>query len=145
VRLIGDEEGKSTGEKPLTIRSASGEVQEASKPTPLKQGKHHVRLANVDDRLTLWVDSELPFGDGVEHQASAFLGPRKNDLEPASIGARGAALSVSGLKLWRDTYYTVNVSSSSDVHIDNWKDPSQWGVLKDPPCKSMYVWPGHYL
>ena len=38
------------------------------KPTALKKpGTYHVRFANVDDRLLLWVDRSLPFGDGVPY------------------------------------------------------------------------------
>ncbi len=42
----------------------------ASQPTALKGGgKHTVRFADVDQRLTVWVDDALPFGDGVTYQA----------------------------------------------------------------------------
>src|SRR5207253_8743561 len=35
------------------------------KPTRLKgTGTYHVRFANFDERLTVWVDGRLPFGDG---------------------------------------------------------------------------------
>ena len=55
-------------------------------------------LANVDQRLTLWVDDTLPFGDGVIYDGPAERGPTKeSDLAPASIGARGAFASRSGL------------------------------------------------
>jgi signal peptidase I len=106
-------------------------------PTALtKPGTYRLRFANVDERLTVWVDGKLPFGDGVAYDpprkdpndptSAVVRGPgsfvEKNDLEPASIGVRGAGLSVQKLKVWRDTYYT------------NYN-----GV------QTLYVQPGHYL
>ncbi len=64
----------------------------ASQPTALKGGgKHTVRFADVDQRLTVWVDDALPFGDGVTYQApekdgKTIEGATENDLQPASIG-----------------------------------------------------------
>ncbi len=126
-----------------------------SKPgTRLKgPGTYHVRLANVDDRLTVWVDGDLPFGDGVAYEASRDLKPvAGNDLQPASVGIRGNAV-VSKLQLRRDTYYTVD-PSQSDVSLtsdpknpglDPWANPECWGPLGKRPVKTMYVQPNHYL
>jgi len=69
-------------------------------------GKHNVRLANVDQRLTLWVD-----GWPVTFDTPTTFGPLNNsrpqldDLVPARIGSRGAAVRVSHLRLFRDIYY----------------------------------------
>jgi signal peptidase I len=106
-------------------------------PTDLKKpGEYRLRFANFDERLTVWVDHSLPFGDGVSYPpASEFkdgqwrvvYGPyNKNDLDPAGVGARGAALTVSGLKLWRDTYYT---NPRGDANA----------------AQTYYVQPGHYF
>lgn len=94
-------------------------------------GEYSLRLANFDARLTLWVDDDLPFGDGQEYPPPEILakgesltthdhagtiteaellerrGPTKeNDLEPASLGSQGADLKIHHLRLWRDTYYS---------------------------------------
>ena len=82
-------------------------------PSPLKgAGKRLVEFANVDDRLTLWVDGRPVFGDGLTY---ASVGnhpePTAEDLEPARIASRGAPVRVSGLVLKRDIYYTQNPGS----------------------------------
>ncbi len=101
----------------------------AKKETSLKKpGTYRLRFANVDERLIVWVDGSLPFGDGVPYEPLGDrekLGKAKgNDLEPASIGVRGGTINVSDLTLWRDTYYTNS-------------EPA--GVF------TLYVQPGHYL
>jgi signal peptidase I len=144
-----------------------------SKPTRLKApGSYQVRFANIDARLTVWVDRDLPFDDGRDYPPPeirglrdkdldeaalrARRGPTENDLEPASIGSRGGVVQVRNIKLWRDTYYTQNAGEASDIntHTDpaltqlspsDWSDPAKWAVFKDMPVKTMYVQPGHYL
>ena len=79
-------------------------------PTALKgSGRHAVEFANVDNRLALVVDGRPAFGDGLtyEDDADAHPVPTKDDLSPAAVAARGAAVRVSGLVLKRDIYYTV--------------------------------------
>jgi signal peptidase I len=121
-----------------------------SKPTKLKKpGTYRLRFANYDERLTLWVDRDLPFDNGVAYDppfenGRPLRGPsEKNDLEPASIGASGAALSVHHLKLWRDTYYTN--PSLGTLPAETWSDPKQWDELRKLPAITLYVQPGHYL
>ena len=76
-------------------------------PTAItKAGSYDLAFANVDGRLTLWVNKELPFGDGEAYDGSSPATDCPNDLKPASIGASGA-VSVRALSLWRDTYYTL--------------------------------------
>ena len=48
---------------------------------PLGVQTHQLRFANVDDRLTVWVDEHLVFGDGVPY-------PMKNKELRASEGER---------------------------------------------------------
>ncbi len=126
-----------------------------------KPGMYDLRFANVDRRLTVWVDNALPFEDGVAYDAPRttedgveriYLGPTANDLEPVGVGARGgAALTVQRLKLWRDTYYTAYGRTGADdieVSADQaaGKAPAKWlEVYKDQPGMTMYVQPGHYL
>src|SRR5206468_5243418 len=73
----------------------------STKPTELrKKGTYRLRFANVDERLAVWVDNDLPFGDGVTYRPARERGPTENDLLPAGIGARGGVV-VEHLKLWR--------------------------------------------
>jgi signal peptidase I len=132
VRITGDRETK--------LESAGTALK--------KPGKYRLRFANFDDRLTVWVDSSLPFGDGWNYEAPALRGPSKeNDLQPASIGVRGGGVTVAHLKVWRDTYYTINTGNISDTgnrEVD-FSQPATWEALHDLPVKTLYVQPGHFL
>jgi signal peptidase I len=132
-----------------------------------KKGTYHLRFANVDERLTVWVDEKLVFGDGVAYEAPSNRRPSgDNDLQPASIGVQGSAVRVQKLQLWRDTYYTVTVSPSSvdapglqeiltSARDDGEKEkkfhellssPDRWhDAFRDMPCTTLYVQPDHYL
>jgi signal peptidase I len=134
----------ATGECTL-IRLKDGKELD-KKPTDLKKGTHHVRFANVDDRLVVWVGKSLPFGDGVAYEPASEHAPvRENDLErPASIGVQNGGVSVHKIKLWRDTYYTVK-PGPADVSGVDFSDPKNWSALADLPAKTIHVHPGHYL
>lgn len=112
----------------------------AEKETNLKKkGTYHVRFANFDEQLTVWVDSQLPFGNGVPYPPAKELGPvGENDiLAPARLGVQGGNLSVSHLQLWRDTYYTLNEQQHhAPISVPN--NPEQ-------RIQTFYVQPGHYL
>lgn len=109
------------------------------KDTPMsKTGTFKLRFANFDERLTVWVDSKLPFGDGVVFTPAKKFGPTaENDLEPASIGVRDATVEVSHLQLWRDTYYT-NTGDAGNGHVTVAEKPLA-------PIQTFYVQPGHYF
>jgi signal peptidase I len=99
----------ATGNCTLRVLRDGKMVKESSVGTSLKKaGKFHLRFSNFDERLTLWVDSSRPFGDGMEFpgQAEEQRGPRVADLRPAGIGAKNATLKIQHLQLWRDIYYT---------------------------------------
>jgi len=131
-------------------------------------GSHTVRFANFDARLTVWVDRELPFGDGTAYDPPEFAakgpnekinfgdlkqnwGPRPNDIErPASLGSKGAAVEISDLRVWRDTYYTMNVNSADLSGRDALtpevlSNPHEWARFKDLSPTAFYVFPGHYM
>jgi signal peptidase I len=133
------------------VRAHDGKEENLdSRPTAVKQpGTYRLRFANVDDRLTVWVDEALPFGDGVPYEEPVERGPTAaNDLRPAGIGARGAAVSVRHIRLWRDTYYTLEPgmgSSDSRLAEDDWADPERWGPLRHLSGRTYYVQPGHYF
>lgn len=159
-RLVQAGEGMKREEPPMEV-----------KPTNLKgPGSYLVRFANFDARLTVWVDRDLPFGDGHEYQPPevrapgekdltdadliARRGPTENDFEPASIGSKGASVKISHLKLWRDIYYRTRIPPHGNtdyegLHMtrESWSDGST--QLKDLRNSmnfvTMYVQPGHYL
>jgi signal peptidase I len=115
-----------------------------------RAGTYRLRLANVDDRLTLWVDNHLPFDDGVPYKAARDVVPTKeNDLDrPASIGVQGAAVTVRHLRLFRDTYYTTGKNGSPSAADVNGLDPAApqtWEKWSEAPVATFYVQPGHYL
>jgi signal peptidase I len=139
-----------TGVCKLVRITNDAESEVATQPTAVKKpGTYHLRFADFDQRLTVWVDNALPFGDGVDYEPKE-PGPRKeNDLErPASVGANGAGVRVDHLQLWRDTYYTVAADgspSAGDVPGVEFANPETWDGLKQMPVRVMRVQPGHYL
>lgn len=81
----------------------------ASNPSPIAAaGAWTIRFTNFDDRLTVWINDRLPFGAGVAIASLAAneQGPRRADLQPVRVGSEGAAVTVRGLKIYRDLYYT---------------------------------------
>jgi len=97
-----------------------------------RPGTYKVAFANVDDRLTLWVDGDVvPFETKGEYRLpprTAFRAPTTQDLIPVGIGARGADLKISHLLLERDIYYT----SKDDIYdVDRrralLRDPEKYG------------------
>jgi signal peptidase I len=138
-----------------TKEQKTEEMQLASKQAtqPKKGSTYLVRFANVDNRLTVWVDSKLPFDDGVTYlgPTEQFAGPvAENDLEPASIGAKGAPVTVRKLCLYRDTYYTASINDSpsapdAGTAVD-FSNKDTWDPLSNSmPVKTMYVQPDHFL
>lgn len=114
------------------------------------KGTYLVRFANIDDRLTVWIDERLPFGEGVEYAADLNLVPtQENDLEkPVSIGSRGARLSVAKIKLYRDTYYTTARNGQPiDADVPGFRadEPETWKQWAEAPVSTFYVQPDHFL
>jgi signal peptidase I len=148
----------ATGQATL---SRDGQALGDPAPTRLRiPGSHTLALANVDERLTLWVDGSLPFGDGRLHRDSeeeTTARPTIADLEPARIAVRGAALEVSGLILKRDLHYTLDPSEPDHRELDDLPyqgprvlfdllaDPNRYAALADPPPRDFPIGPGAYL
>jgi signal peptidase I len=129
------------------------------------KGSYAIRFANYDERLTLWVDRDLPFDEGKPYPPPAKFGPdetngdprgldeiKNNDLQPASLCSVGAAVQVHNLQLWRDTYYTsfslsgiIPGDHSPPILGDDWGHPKAWGPLHNLEAKTIYIYPGHYL
>ncbi len=69
-------------------------------------GTYRVLFSNLDDQLLLWVDDKVVDFDADTAYPRLDNGqPHEADLEPVRIGSRGAALRVSHLKVYRDSYY----------------------------------------
>ena len=129
----------------------------ASAQTRVKAaGTYHLRFANYDERLTVWVGRDLPFDDGKEYPPPVERGPdteldeaKNNDLQPAGMCSVGAAVQVHGIKLWRDTYYTADAQNPADhgktISGDDWRFPRKWEPLRHLRPKTFYVYPQHYL
>jgi signal peptidase I len=80
-------------------------------PTRLKaDGAHEVEFANVDNRLTLWIDGRPAFGEGLNYDddPASHPEPTDADLAPVRIAVKGVEARLSGLVLKRDIYYTLN-------------------------------------
>jgi signal peptidase I len=97
--------------------------------TGISSGRYHLRFANVDSRLTVWVDGKvLDFGTAADYATpnkESFEPTTTDQHEPARIGATGT-VGISKVQLWRDVYYTCN-------------EPGACGV------QTYYVQPGHYF
>jgi len=137
----------SRGQTRFQARFVGGEVEIVStgpngrsfgkRPTRMTgAGKYKLRFANVDARLWVWVDGRrIDFGTDADYPpATTVPAGRENDegwteendvAAPASIGARGG-VTVRGLKLRRDIFYTRSHGSASGADL-------------------YYVQPGHYL
>ncbi len=88
----------------------------------------------------MWVDHQLPFGDGLPYPPSELHHPvAANDLVPARIGGVKGGFQVSHLQLWRDSYYTT----STEVPVP----PASLEQKNGPaiPLLTIYVQKGHYL
>jgi signal peptidase I len=117
-------------------------------------GKHDVRLANVDGRLTLWIDGQTPFGEGRIYQEGMddFAPPTEEDLEPVRIAARDADVVVSDLVLTRDIYYSLDPhvfeSDYSTLGVspeDLMSDPAKFPMIGEILWKDYTIQPGHYM
>lgn len=101
----------------------------AEQPTGIGAGTYKLRLANVDSRLTVWVDGKvLPFGPAADYpppDKERFDKTTADVNEPARIGATGG-VTITHLQLWRDIYYTADRADRG-------------------PVETHYVQPGHYF
>lgn len=131
-------------------------------------GSHEVEFANIDDQLSLSVDGEEVFLDGLPYDDApdAAQAPNALDLEPAGLAIKGAGAVISGLVLKRDIYYT-QYPGSTDFPIpgandgfgggqgefarvlamfDFLADPARFAALKDISTRETYeIQPDHYM
>src|SRR5262249_13268922 len=123
-----------------------------------RAGTYDLTFANVDGRLTLWVDGALPFGAGISYPTDPEPNPpTAAHLEPVRIAAREAEVAVADLVLKRDVYYTLDPSRYDYANLDSpaWDDPAAFfELLSDPDRfarlvprepRDYPIAPGHYL
>lgn len=126
-----------------------------------RPGKHNVAFANVDNRVTVWVDGRTPFEEGptYEDYPGVPRGPKAGDLEPVTISVRdGAAVRVSGLVLKRDIYYTQvpggtdydGLSAAFDGQspvtlLDSLSDPARFAPLGTLQPKDYTIGADRYM
>jgi signal peptidase I len=129
-------------------------------------GSHDIAFANVDDRLTLWVDGRTPFGDGLAYSdgSGRHPAPTATDLDPVGIAANGASVRVSDLVLKRDIYYTQDPGESDYAAVLGWPtggsgnpleravetfntlaEPSRFADLGNLKERDFVIRPGHYM
>jgi len=92
-----------------------------SAPTAMRgAGRHKLQFANFDDRLTLWIDGQLVFGDGLDYPGPPpeERGPRVGDVKPISILGKNAGLAVRKLQVYRDIYYTRSARNDPPEYED---------------------------
>ncbi len=109
----------------------------APAPTRIaRPGTYNLTFSHIDGRLTLWVDRELPFGDGRSYpMASEPAVPTEADREPVRIAAKDAAVAIDDLVLKRDAYYTLDPSEPDYANLGEAAhyDPSAlFDLLADP-------------
>ncbi len=102
----------------LFKRTTDREIELAAAPCGMSgAGSHHLRFANVDDRLVLWIDDRvIEFGAGAildQPNAISVNLPTDDDLTPVGIAARGLDATVSELLLERDIYYLADPSEGT--------------------------------
>jgi signal peptidase I len=128
-------------------------------PTEItRAGTYDLSFANVDGRLTLWVDGRLPFGAGRTYDSRLETpAPSAADLEPARIAAMGASIDVDKLILRRDVYYTLEPAESDYSNLDSsvriessallglLADPARFPTLTRYPARDYPIAPGCYL
>jgi signal peptidase I len=80
-------------------------------------GSYEIRFANFDDRLVLWVNDQLVFGNGIalDRLTPEDNGPTKRDLSPARWSFSNVDLTLKHIRLFRDIYYT-RVAGPGDEH-----------------------------
>jgi signal peptidase I len=131
---------------------------EAAKTDVARAGSHELVFANVDGRLTLWVDGRLPFDEGRTYDSRLDPpAPAADDLGPARIAARHAAIDVDRLVLKRDLYYSlepaepdysnldVSARFDSSAFFDLLSDPARFSGLERHPAREFPLGAGRYL
>jgi signal peptidase I len=146
-----------------TVTLYHGKTKLNDEPALVKLGvgSHDVYFANVDDRLSLTIDGQSPFGDGLPYDSGTGepVLPTDADLAPAAIIGQGTSIVARDLVLKRDIYYTLNPGHGdydslwAEEHIprtgvdlfDNLSQPPRLGFLAKLPFKDYEVRPERFL
>ncbi len=131
----------------LGTLSADGKPLGTAVATGIKgAGKHQIAFANVDGRLTLWVDGATPFGEGLVHDDGTAPRPvpKAGDLDPVGIATRGAGARVSGLVLKRDIYYTLAPSVADYGSLGEALGPDFGGPRKSVAVSELLSAPSRF-
>ncbi len=125
--------------------SGSGENEEVlaeARTDLVGTGDWELRIANVDNRICLWVDDDLvEFGDAASYveDESQTPSPQDEDLIPVGIAVRNAGAKISNLLIERDIYYRASQISNDDADRFTWsgddEHPEPYSlrrVLHDP-------------
>jgi signal peptidase I len=131
---------------------------EAVRTEITRPGVYDLSMANVDGRMTVWINGHLPFGTGQTYDSGREPPvPTAADLEPVRIATNRAAIEVDSLVLRRDVYYTLEPAESDYSNLDGSArtDPSAlYGLLADParfpslsryPAREYPIRKGHYM
>jgi signal peptidase I len=103
-------------------------------------GSYRLRLSNCDHEVLLWVNgSPVKFDGPTTYPSDELMTPYfsardPGDLAPARIGSRGAAVKLSGLRIYRDKYYIATTGLGTDYTtspspervLEIFADPSLW-------------------
>lgn len=135
----------------LTRRAADDTLEELgqSKAILVPGVPARLRLADVDERLTVWLDDGLLFGDGVPFRPSGPLVPQLGtDLQPALLAATCPRLTVRHVRLHADAYYTAarhGDPSAADAPEFRPDDPATWPLLASAAVSAYRVEAGQYF
>ena len=86
-------------------------------------GSYRLRLSNCDHEVLLWVNgSVVAFNGPTTYDTDELVDPYwspadPGDLAPAGVGSRGAAVTVSQLRIFRDKYY-IAIKGSNEPGYD---------------------------
>lgn len=150
-----------TGEATLWRRPFESDQREAlaEAATEFRAGrKHAIRLANVDNRLLLWVDGSLVETDASytaedadaegDAQVPRSSGADAGDLAPAGVGIAEGKVTVERLQLWRDGYYIAtragqiqgpdSIGFTTDLSRSDFKDQDLRRLLELPESPELW-------
>jgi signal peptidase I len=128
--------------QPLEFATDDGRTKAAT-PTATTSvrgpGRYRLRLSNCDHEMLLWVNGRVVAFDGPTTYDFGFRDdlpvPRYSaaepgDLAPAGIASRGAAVKLTGLRIYRDKYY---IASSAEDSWGEFNDYSRTVTIKGEP------------
>ena len=150
VRKPGENEKTPAGTNPTNPHE--GEFYTPRGQTPmLGVNTYHVRFANVDNQLHLWINNRLiRFDLPTAYCDLGIWQPVAEDLRPVTIKSCCAGVRVSDLRIFRDIYYIAAADTRSElsdfrspgemfyeaglIHPgEQWKfytDPKFWGMFR---------------